>query len=91
MHGMCDKKILQSCSDELEKASYNGLGLNLILLSVPDFWSKMLLVSLSTFTFSIVGILGLVICKELLSVWQDDSEHLPSVNGERQIHSLHSV
>lgn len=29
MHGLCDKKILQSCFDELEKASYNGLGLNL--------------------------------------------------------------
>lgn len=33
MHGMCDKKILQSCFDEPEKASYNGADLNLFLLS----------------------------------------------------------
>lgn len=45
----------------------------------------------STFTLSILGTLGLAIFKELLSVWQDDPEHLPSVSGERQIRSLHSV
>lgn len=40
MHAMCDKKILQNCFDKPNEACYNGVGLNLFLLSVPDFWCK---------------------------------------------------
>lgn len=89
MHGLCDKKILQSCFDEQEKASYNGLGLWFYyLFQISGVkWDHVVSFSACIHIFY-YGYLVLVICKELLSVWQDDSEHLPSVSGERQIHSL---
>lgn len=85
MHGMCDKKILRSCFNELEKASYNGLVLIWFyyLFQIPGVNGTTLLVSLFTFTFSITGTLSLVIFKELLSIWQDDTELLHSESGGR--------
>lgn len=85
MHGMCDKKILQSCFNELEKASYNGLVLIWFyyLFQISGVNGTTLLVSLFTFTFSIMGTLSLVIFKELLSIWQDDTELLHSASGGR--------